>query len=268
MEVVNRNSTGQGLWVPVDSTSSPTLYVGSLVKSAGDGVGLVAIASGARDTSQKQVLCGVVTATNDNAYTKTTDETTLQDKITGMTSQAAQTARNFWGANQGPIPANDPQPFVYIEQIDAATILRAPLYNATWGVAPTLLTVTTGSSTGLGFTSNACDFTPVADLCTSFGRSGANVSIARISDDTSTTVETNDVSFPQDIAVGDKFVRVPLRPCFESFVQIDAKSMFFDISQTPATNYFSIIVLRLDLSVAGKEYVEFKFSPEHFMARA
>lgn len=268
MEVVNRNATGQGLWVPVDSTSSPTLYVGSLIKSTGDGVGLVAIASGARDTTQKQVLSGVVTATNDGAYTKQVDATTQADKIVGMTTQAAQAARAFWGANQGSIVANDPQPFVYIEQIDANTILRAPLFNAAWGTAPTLLTVTTGSTTGLGFTSNACDFTPVADLCSSFCRTGANANLYRISDDTSTTVETNDVAFKEDIAVGDTFVRAPLRTCFESFVQIDANAMYFDVSKTPATDYFSIIVLRLDLSVAGKEYVEFKFSPEHFMARA
>lgn len=267
MEVMNPNDE-QRLWCPVNSASTPTLYVGSLVKSAGDGVDLVATASGVYDTTNKQILFGVVIATNDSAYTKVTDSTTGVDKLAGLTTQATQNARNFWGAGMGNYPANDPQPMVCVQLITAETVLRSPLYNSTWGTAPTLLTTTVVSAAGTGFTSNACDFTPVADKCTSYFKTGANANLMRVSTDTSTTVETNAVAFPNTMVIGDTCIRVPVRPVGASFVQIDSKSMFFDVSASPATNYFGIQVLGLDLRTAGQESVLFRFSPEHFVARA
>ena len=267
MEVMNPN-TEQRLWCPVNSASSPTIYSSSLVISKGDGIDLLAVASGVVDTNNKQVILGVALQTNDGAYTKQTDATTGVDKIVGMTSQAAQNARNFWGANRGPWVTNDPQPMVAVQLITAESILKAPLFNSTYGVAPTLLTTTVVSGTGVSFTSNACDFTPVLDKCTSYFRTGANAGLMRSSGDTSTTAETNAIAFPNTMVVGDQCIRVPLRPIGLSFAQIDSKAMFFDVSATPATNYFSIIVLGLDLRIAGQESVLFRFAPEHFVARA
>ncbi len=253
------------LWVPMDTTSQPTLYVGQLVKSTGDGVGAMAVASGVADTSNLQVIAGVVAGTNNR--TPVYNSTYSRDSIGSVITQAEQAARDFFG-QEGQWSKGDPQAFVQIHKIDAHTVMEAPLYNSTIGTAPTLLTATVGSTSGLGFTSNACDVTPVADLVTSYCRTGANRNIMRISDDTSTTVETNDVAFPNDIAIGDTFIRVPLRPFGQSYVQINSTSgavgLFFDISQTPATNYFIIDVLELDLSIAGQEKVLFTFHPCHF----
>ena len=255
------------IWAPMDTTSTPTLYNGQLVQVTGDGVGPLAIAGGVADTTNKQVIYGVVVGSNNR--TPVYDSTYSTDKITAVITQAAQTARD-WTGQEGVWVKGDPQCMVQIAVIDARTVLSAPIYNATIGVAPTLLTVTTGSSTGLGFTSNACEFTPVADICTSYCRSGANAGIYRVSDDTSTTVETNDLAFPQDIAVGDTFVRAGMRPVGKSFVQLNSTSgavgLFFDNAVGLVTDYFIIDVLELDLRVSGKEKVNFRFHPAHFDA--
>ena len=261
MNIIDMDRT-QTLWVPLDSTAAPeTAYQGALMKSGGDGVLNVAVASGAGDTSNKQVLFGVVIGTNDRY--QTWDSTYKGLSTTSVITQAAQAARNFMGV-EGMWSKADTQTFVQLALITPNTRVKVPLYNASYGTAPTLLTVTTGSATGLGFTSNACDFTPVADLCTSYCRTGANAGLYRISDDTSTTVETNDVAFKEDIAVGDKFVRVPLRPIGTSYVQTDAEGIFFDVSASPATNYWIFNVHELHLEEAGKEYVIGTFAPCHF----
>jgi hypothetical protein len=259
MKVVSQ-SPDQAVWAPVDGTDS--VYVNQVVQSTGDGVAPLGAASGAADTTNKVVPYGCVIGT-DVHPAGVFSSVTNSDVVTGVQTQALQVARDFEGA-EGQWVKGDPQPKVQISLITAETILEAPLYNSTLGTAPTVLTVTTGSTDGLGFTSNATDFTPVADLCTSIGRSGANEGIMRISDDTSTTVSTNDRAFPYDIAVGDTLIRVPLRPIGQSFVQFDSESTFIDVSASPATDYFIIDVLRLDLDTAGEEKVYFRFNPVHF----
>lgn len=247
------------IWVPIDSAD--TIYTGSIVTSVNDGVGPVGAAAGAADTTGKAVIRGLVIGTNDDIPTLNT--TYMNHSIAGVTSQAAQIARSWYG-NEGQWAKGEPQPLVKIALLTPLTMLKARIFNASWGVAPSLLTVTTGSTTGLGFTSNACDFTPVADLATSYCRSGANAGLMRISDDTSTTVETNDIAFPQDIAVGDTFVRVPMRPFGDSYVQMDTEALFFDAAASPATDYYVINVIELNLKEAGKEYVVFTFGSVHF----
>lgn len=257
MEVISPNP--QLLWVPVHDTD--IAYVGQVVYSIGEGVANLATASGAADTTNKSVPFGVVVATSNR--TQTFDATYKANSITGVLTQAAQVARDNAGVG-GVWPIGDPQPYVQVALITPDTILRARIYKTTLGTAPTVLTVTTGSTTGLGFTSNACDFTPVADLCTTYCRSGANMGIYRVSDDTSTTVETNDRAFPQDIAVGDTFVRVPLRINGTSYAQTDGEALFLNCAAGPATDYWVVEVVRLDLSKAGGEFADFRFGGDHF----
>lgn len=252
------------LWMPIDGTD--TLYVGQLVYHTGDGLANLGQASGAADTSGKKVPFGIVIGNNDAVPTY--DSTYLGHSISGLQTQAGLVARSPEGV-EGPWSKGDHMPFVNVALIEPHSVIEGPLYNAALGTAPTVVTVTTGSATGLGFTSGACDFTPVADLCTSYCRSGANAGLYRISDDTSTTVETNDTPFDNDIAVGDTFVRVPLRFGGESYVQTDSEALYFDVSASPATNYWVIRVIKLDLRNAGHETVQFQFGMDHFcLARA
>lgn len=258
---IRNNSRGKR-WYKIDSSS--TLYIGQFCQFTGDGVGPLAVASGAGDTSNKQCILGIVRGTND--YVKQNDET-YGNYISGVTSQANQVARDWrsYGSNDRNNPLGESAPLVEVELIGPETLIEGPFYNAAISTAPTLLTITTGSESGLGFTSNACQMTPVNALCTSYCRSGANGGLIRISSDVSTTVETNTLAFKEDIAVGDTFVRVPAI-IGRSYVQLNATNvgLWLEASASPATDYFIVTVHELELSVANEESAIFAFDPCHF----
>ena len=246
-------------WYPVAGTN--TLYVGQLVYSTADGLNTVGAASGAADTTSKTPPWGVIVGVNDDAPVY--DTTNKVNKIVGVETQAAQVARTFIGV-EGMWSKNDPQAFVKVARIRPGTILQANIYNAAVGTAPTLLTVTTGSTDGLSFTSNACDFTPVDQFAVAYCRSGANAGLYRHTSDTSTTACTVLKAFPQDIAIGDTFVRVPGRTHGQAYAQTDTSSLYFNCAVSPATDYWVIDVDSIDLSAAGKETVTFAFNVDHF----
>ena len=254
------------IWIPVSRVSSAiTLYVGQLVQFpvGQDGAIPLAVASGVGDTSGKQVIYGVVVGTNDLSPTYSS---TYGQYVASVQSQADLNARRQMGV-EGMHPKGDHQAMVQVALITEETVLKGDIRNAALGTAPSLLTVTTGSTTGAGFTSNACDFTPVAYACTTYCRTGANAGIYRISSDTSTTVETNNVYWDNDIAVGDTFVRVPMKQGI-SYAQINSTSgalgLWLEASASPATNYFILDVLELNLEKAGQESATFRFAPCHF----
>jgi hypothetical protein len=258
-------------WLPIDRTvGATTLYVDQLVKmdsGSFNGLAPLAVASGAVDTSNKQVIYGVVIGNNDF---KQTFLATYGQYIASVQSVAAQLARNWLGA-EGMWAKNDPSPMVKVALIGPHTVLSAPLCNGTLGTAPTLLTATAVNATmGLGMTTNATDVATVANMCTTYCRSGLNKGLYRVNKSASATVHTFDTYWPYTLAIGDTFVTVPVR-LGEAFVQINSTAgylgMCLDVSQTPATNYFQIDVLDLDLKIAGKEKVIFKFNASHFNAR-
>jgi hypothetical protein len=168
----------------------------------------------------------------------------------------------------------DPQPLGKVAVIAAPTVLRANIYNSTVGTAPTLLTATAVNATaGLGMTTNATDVATIAQLCTTYCRKGANAGLYRTNLSASATAHTFTTYWPYTLAVGDQFVTVPIKSFGTSYAQITTTAgyigMGFDCSATPATNYFLIDVLELDLAEAGKESVLFRFAPCHFdMVRA
>ncbi len=250
-------------WAPL--ADRDTAYVGQLVKSnpVAGGVVNAGAASGAGDTTGKAVLCGVVVGVDDR--TPTHNATYRGNQVTSVVSQADLVARSSVPSSSlGVWPKGDHKAKVRIALIDATTKVRVPIYNAAYGTAITTLTVTTGSTTGLGFTSNSCDFTPVGDLETAYCRTGANRGIMNITDDSDDAVAENDIAFDYDIAVGDTFVRVPMRYFGPSYVQTDAEATFFDASASPATDYWIFNVLSLHLAESGREYVEGMFHPCHF----
>jgi hypothetical protein len=153
---------------------------------------------------------------------------------------------------------------VQIAHIDPCTVLRGPIYNAAVGTAPTEATVSTGSGTdGLGCTSSAVEVATVATLATLYARTGKNAGVYRTLTSASTTTHTWLQAMPKDMEIGDKIVVVGLRPYGHCFCQI-TMGLYIDSSQTAATNYFVIDVIRLDLREAGKEYVEFRFNADNF----
>lgn len=255
-------------WYPIDRTAGATsLYVGQLVQlpsGSYNGVTPIAAASGAADTSTKSTPLGIVTGTSDAAPTYTG---TYGQYITSVQSVAGQVARRNLGI-EGMHGKGDPQAMVEVACIDATTVIRAGLFNATYGVAPTVVTATAVNGTaGLGMTTGATDVATVANMCTTYCRTGANAGVYRVNKSASATVHTYDTYWPYTLAIGDTFVIVPVRQG-QSYVQVTSTTgyvgMGFDVSATPATNYFIINVLELDLREAGKESVLFKFAPVHF----
>ena len=253
---------------PIDITTATNLYVGQLVqKSSGAmcGVGPLAAASGLSDLGGDQQILGIVVGTNNYPMTELFNATYGQ-YISGVAAQAGQKAIMKMGV-EGMHPKGDPQPMVLVAIIDNTTWLQTQICNATFGVAPTLLTVTTGDTTGAGCTTNACDVTTVANLCTMHFRTGANAGIYRVVKSVSTTTHTFDNYFPYAIAVGDTAVIVPFVQGV-SYANINETAGYlgycFRCDKTPATNYFGIDVKELDLKEAGKETVIFRFNAAHF----
>lgn len=251
------------------SDGTSTYYAGQLVAfsaaSAAATPGSVvplAVPAGASDTTNRQVVAGIVTGFN--VRTPTYSSTSFSSTAAGVVTQAAQLARD-WALNSASYPKGDPQLLVEVALITPWTLIRGPVYNNAIGTAPTLLTSTAADTTGFttAGTTNACEFTPVANLATIYCRTGANAGLFRTTNDTSTTAPDVTVAFPQDVAIGDTFIRVPFKHGL-SQIYISGPGLYVNNSLGPGTNYFAVIVERFELSTSGRETVDFCFVPDHF----
>ena len=261
----------QKIWMPVMNTD--TLYVGQLVTSSNEGAKPLSVASGTGDetnktdsvglisngTSENNLVFGVVVGTN----LKTPDhDTTLKaEKITY--ADPSSVANDTYIGHEGVEPLGDVQARVEVIPLTAESVLRAPLYTDAFGTAPTETTLS-GSPTTTAATSAATDESGINSQSTMYVRTGAARGSYRVTTDTGTTSITWDVPLVFASASGDKIVRVNLRPWGFCKMQIDSEAMYVDTGATITTNYFLIDVLRLDLSIAGSEHVEFRFNPYMF----
>jgi hypothetical protein len=221
----------------------------------------LAVPAGAADTTNFQCIAGVIVGFNDATPTYSSG---IQ-YATSVITQAAQLARSWKGA-EGMYAKGDPQVLVKVAEITPFTMVEGPIFNATNGTAITVVSDTGGADT-TGYTTagttGATQFTPVANNCTIYCRTGKNAGLYRVTNDTSTTAPDTSIAFPYDVTLGDTFVRVPLKQG-HSFTYIAGPGLFLDGSGTPATNYFTIFVYDLDLSTAGQEKAKFRFSTVHF----
>lgn len=261
-------------WMATDGSS--TYYIGQIVAysaaSKAATVGTVvplAVPAGVADTTNFQVIAGIVVGTSNRTPSV---DTTLGDKITGVITQANQLARD-WTGNEGMYIKGDPQALVQVAPITPETIIEGPIYNAAYGTAPTVVSDTAGTDT-TGYTTagttGACDFGPKANICSIYCRSGANRGIIRTTNDNNNatlTAPDTTVAFPYDVALGDTFVRVPLKHGL-SHIYIAGPGMYIDCSK-PASgadfdHTFQVVVHKLDLAEARKERAQFRFMPTHF----
>jgi len=260
----------QTIWTPIKD--SATIYVGGLVtcdsSAPAEGIEMLPDSAGVFNETNNDIPLGVCIGTNRKSPLFNT--TYKCEYITDPGAADAHDGASIEYWTQGDIWAKgDPIALAKIALITPSTILRASIYNAAVGTAPTVMTVTTGSSDGLGITTNATQFTPEAyPTATIYCRTGANAGSYRLLDAASATVHTWDKAMRNDIAVGDTFVAVPMRFFGPSQIMFDATSAsFVDCADAPVlagTNRWSVIVTRLDLSTAGKEFVEFYFDLGHF----
>ena len=261
-------------WVATDGSS--TYAVGQLVsfsaasKAANYGtVKPLAVPAGAADTTNFQVIAGVVVGINDR--TTAYSSTYKTDSRAGVVTQALQLARE-WIGQEGMYSKADPQLLVQIAEITPHTVIEGDIRYAALATASTLLTVSaTTDSDGLvsaNTTTNSCIFTPVANVCTIYCRTGANMGLYRVTGDTSTTLPQCTVAFPYDVVAGDTFVRVPFKQGLSSIYIGDTTTigMYVDNGgQTIITaNTFDVLVYKLDLALSGSEKIQFRFANTHF----
>jgi hypothetical protein len=248
-------------------SGTDTLYGGQLVKhNALAGAAPMGVASGASDTTGEGIPFGIVVGSNDEVQTHDTTFNTFS--ATGVDTQAAQVAlATTRRGNKSTFGKGDPQRLVDVALVGPNTVIRSNIWSGTTsGAAMNVQTVTTGSADGASYTANATDVAGLDGLSTAYCRTGANAGLYRITDDTSTTAITvvNNRTFPYDIAIGDTFVRTNLRTVGLCRAQFDTESIWINSDAAVTADYYSIIVLKLDLSKPGEEFVEFKFTTDHF----
>jgi hypothetical protein len=224
------------IWAPVINTD--TLYVGQLVKSTNEGVQPLQTALNGGDSANKttvdllgiagscggQAVFGVVVGTN--AKQPTFDATNATEQIT-YANPIAATTETYVGV-EGPWAKGDTMAMVKIAVI----------------------------------------VTSVAQMSTIYFRTGTNAGSYRILDSASATGHSWDIPLAGSTGangqVGDTLVVTNLRPQGNCRMQVGTEALWIQGSAAVTTNYFEIQVLRLDLSVSGSEYCEFRFVPNNF----
>ena len=262
MYIAKRGIAPTQQWMPV--YRSTTIYNNSLVEMSNEGVIPMTVADNTDDSDDNTYCMGIVIANNlaEPLYNSTYKEEYI---TAGAAADAHDGSAIKYRGVSGPYANGDAsnRAMVLVEKIYPFTVLRAPLYNGAVGTAPSLLTATNTDGNGTAITTNSTDHTP-ADLKSSiYCRTGANAGAYRITSGTDDAALTWDVAMKYDIAAGDTFVCVPLRPFGDSYIDFGTEPgcTYIDVGEDPVTEYFQIDVVRLDLRVAGEEFVEFTMSP-------
>lgn len=266
------NTSLHNVWMPLSGDAATVFYEGSIVTTVKankdvtqDGLLLMGAAVGVADKTAFKVPFGLIQGFNTYPGNEAYSSGRLYATAVASASAHAATTQYIDGMSEHTAPGSvDGRPHAKVAIICPSTYIKMPIFNAAFGTAITVGTVTTASTTGAGFTSSTvADYTPVAGLCTTYCRTGANRGVYRVTSDTSATVKTVYDYFKYDIALGDTFVSVPLR-LGTCYIQLDAASQYIEASASPATNYYIVDVVELNLSTAGEEYAIFKFQTNQF----
>lgn len=269
--IVHRSGSPQRVWRPVEPAE--VLYMGAIasidVATPLEGVQPIGAAGGANNTSNLDIPMGVVVGFNTTAANRTYSSSYKAEYITQVAAGAVYGSSTEYVGVEGPWARGDKQAMVEIELIDPCTVLRGPIYNAAVGTAPTVVTVTTGDGgDGIACVTGAADVATVANFGTIFMRSGANKGIYRTLTSASSTSHTWLKAMPGSVAIGDTAVVINgLRPYGPCYMQLDTEAVYIDCNAALTADYYIIHVNRLDLSVAGNEYVEFRFDTDNFCAK-
>ncbi len=265
-------------WVPSDGTS--TYYMGQILSyvaaSKANTPGTVvplAVPSGAADTTNLQIPAGVVVGFNRRTPRSVTVGTISREYDTGVVLMADEIAREYTGA-EGMYSKGDPQVLIQIAEILPNTVLRGPVYNAAYGTAMGSVTSLVASATGFttagtgAWAAPEWGATAIANAHTLYCRTGANMGLYRTTNNTDSTAPDVTVAFPYAVAIGDTFVYAPFKQGHTG-VYIGGPGLYIDSAKVPTligTTLFSVIVYKMDLSVSGREYVDFRFGADHFCA--
>jgi len=255
----------QELWGIVEV--SEVIHTGSIIAIDGTapvcGLEVMDVAAGAANVTNLDIPLGVVTGNNDSASNKTYD--TSGEYVTAASTWHDKTTQ-FQGS-EGPMAYGVTGAMVSYIPITPETVIRGPIRQAAIGTALTVSTVnstTTGHSTGVGATFSTMACTSVIGLATVYFRTGLNQGQYRVVETAHATTHTWTPGLPADVVPGDTAVIANVRAQGTSRAYIDSLGVYIDGSAALTSNYLLIDVIRLDLSVAGDEYVEFRFNPINF----
>jgi hypothetical protein len=190
--------------------------------------------------------------------------------ITGVVQSPTYTASYYNGdkatytTTQATIAALDPPTpqEVEVTLITPTTLIKAPIWQATPGVALTELASTTAVSAGTTVVTSG--FTATEDsYSTIYCRSGVNAGQYRkITADGGTTTQTVTIPF-QGTAIGDKFVVCNV---VRGYAHVDWVATYLngiDGGAAVGTYAYYVYVHELNLKESGKEYAIFTISPRH-----
>ena len=258
----------QTSWVPV--AAGDTCYIGQIVgvdiATPLGGVIPWAAADGANSAHNDQPM-GIVIGMNATAGNAVYDTTYNCQSITAAADTAIYGNTTQYRGVEGPYSRGDHVAMVHIHHIDPTTIIRGDLFDTTYGVAPAALTFTTGcGGDGLDGVTNDTDVATVGSFASIYWRSGANMGIYRQISTTHINTHEWERETPGTTAIGDTAVIAPVNIFGPSHINIDAEAMFINTAADISSNYYVIHVRRLDLSVPGGEYVEFRIDGDNFCA--
>lgn len=230
-----------------------TCYVGQLLNhshQASDCTGQVWLALvAATPLDDDMGIVGLVTGVytiNDAGH----NTTYHGDTATARTTKAQMTA-------------NDPVGQTEIEMTEIVankTLIRGPLYLATYGTALTELIVTAANSAGTTVTHTGITGIDYADdYGVIYCREGVNKGHYRTNKTPGTAAQVAHIPFPRGIVAGDVFVSAPGVPGITA-LQIDGDANFIDANDT-LTNHFCVWLHTQNLEVSGKEFYVFAFLP-------
>jgi len=265
------------IWVPVEGTH--TLYVGQIVSYnkvtpyLTGGADPMIAAAGVCSSTTLDYPFGVVVGTSDTAdaesYAQLATALINVKQITGVNTLAAQAARTNRMV-EGMYAKGDPQPMAQVVRIEPFTVLRGYFRNsATVGTTViTQLSPTAVASTAMTFATFG--FTGVVDNSTTYCVSGVNAGLYRRGTDASATACTYTREWPVIPATTDVFKRVNVPPQGYGRMNIDTTyGLWINNVAALTAHYYCICVLAMELGTdSGNEYIDFFFSPVHWMAAA
>jgi len=225
-----------------------TMYVGQLVKSSvtasiGGNCAVADIAVDVREDTSK--IIGICTGIVDGSRTY----------VKSVAGTAEYGYRTTYTTSQATVAAYGPSEVEVTLIIPGVTLVRAPIFNTTWGTALYEIVNTTANSGGTTIVSPVATADIADDLGMIYCRSGANRGIYRTITDITTVTTTVTVPFPYAIAVGDVFVQAA---CTLGYGGMDLTTTFDAIDgNNVMDDYYAVYYHDVNLEESGKEFAIF-----------
>jgi len=230
------------------------LYVGQFVMqdlaASGTGGHVKAAAVASETFEDDQILVGFVSGIADNSRSFVAPATGYKygDKSTYTVSKAV-VAANLRAGQSGAAEVD------VTLALPQETLIRAPLYDTTYGTALAAITNQTEDTDGTEIVTGTQQVDIADDYGTIYCRSGANRGQYRTIASVVTTKYTVDVPFPYTIAVGDVFVAAS---CTLGFGGMDFTTGIDAIDGDNDLNaFYSVYYHEINLEEAGQEYAVF-----------